>query len=127
MGRNRKAEAGLGRFAPAIKSFLICLLIGGAGVGYVNQKNDIYLLSDEMMKLEARLQGLEHERAVLHRRLGAAKAGPGIEALVKRFNLGLVPAAPEQVLHLMDFPATPAAGAGKTLYAEQGRGRSVVR
>ena len=41
MARNRKYQSAANRFGPALKAFLLCLLIGGPGVGYVWQKDQI--------------------------------------------------------------------------------------
>ena len=41
MARNRKYQTAANRFGPALKAFLLCLLIGGSGVGRVWQKDQI--------------------------------------------------------------------------------------
>jgi len=41
MARNRKSQSAAIRFGPALKAFLLCLLIGGSGIGYVWQKDQI--------------------------------------------------------------------------------------
>ena len=44
MARNRKYQSAAIRFGPALKALLLCLLIGGSGVGYVWQKDQIIRL-----------------------------------------------------------------------------------
>ena len=39
MAKNLKNQAAAIRFGPALKASFLCLLIGGAAVGYVWQKN----------------------------------------------------------------------------------------
>jgi hypothetical protein len=41
MAKNRKNQSAAIRFGPALKALGLCLLIGGAAVGYVWQKNQI--------------------------------------------------------------------------------------
>ena len=55
MAKNRKYESAAIRFGPALKAFLLCLLIGGSGVGYVWQKNQIYELGRQFKQQERRL------------------------------------------------------------------------
>ena len=44
MAKNRVNQSAAIRFGPALKAFLLCLLIGGSGVGYVWQKSQIHEL-----------------------------------------------------------------------------------
>ena len=55
MAKNRKYQSAALRYGPAFKAFLLCLLIGGSGVGYVWQKNQIYELGQQIKKRELRL------------------------------------------------------------------------
>jgi hypothetical protein len=41
MARNRKNQSAAMRFGPVLKALLLCLLIGGSGIGYVWQKDQI--------------------------------------------------------------------------------------
>ena len=56
MARNRKYQSAAIRFGPALKAFLLCLLIGGSAVGYVWQKNQIYQLGQQIKLREANLK-----------------------------------------------------------------------
>ncbi len=83
-----------------MKSFLLCLLIGGAGVGYVNQKNKIHLLSDQMRKLEIQCDRQRTHRQVLLRKLTTLNSLNELEAQVKRMNLDLAPTPPDRIVPL---------------------------
>ena len=50
MARNRKYQSAASRFGPALKAFLLCLLIGGSGIGYVWQKDQISQLGQQIGK-----------------------------------------------------------------------------
>ena len=52
MARNRKYQSAAIRFGPTLKALLLCLLIGGSGVGYVWQKDQIYQLGQQIRKRE---------------------------------------------------------------------------
>ena len=63
MARNRKYQTTATRFAPALRAFLLCALIGGSGVGYVWQKSRIDGLSRQIKEREQKLRAfLESER-----------------------------------------------------------------
>ncbi len=70
MARNRKYQSAAIRFGPALKAFLLCLLIGGSGVGYVWQKDQISQLGQQIKKRELRLAELEHQNEKLRKQLG---------------------------------------------------------
>ena len=46
MARNKKYRTGQTaiRFGPAVKALVLCLLIGGSGIGYVAEQHEIYQL-----------------------------------------------------------------------------------
>ena len=97
MAKNRKAQSVSVRFGPVVKTFLLCLLIGGAGVGYVGQKNKIYLLSEQMKKLEMQLDKVRYDRQALRRKLTALRSLAELEAQVRRMNLDLAPPPPDRI------------------------------
>ena len=109
MARNRKHQSAAIRFGPALKAFLLCLLIGGSGVGYVWQKNQIYDLGQQIRKREIHLKDLEDQNDKLRRQLAFMRSPPFLEARVKELNLGLVPPDPSQVWYLSE----PAPESGK--------------
>ena len=55
MARNRKNQSAAVRFGPALKALLICLFIGGSGVGYVWQQNQLLELGRQKAEKEKRL------------------------------------------------------------------------
>ena len=59
MAKNRKYQSAAIRFGPALKAFLLCLLIGGSGIGYVWQKNQIYELGQQIRKREMHLKEVQ--------------------------------------------------------------------
>jgi len=55
MARNRRNQPAAIRFGPVLKAMLICLVIVLCCVGYVWQKKQINLLSEQIKKSERRL------------------------------------------------------------------------
>jgi hypothetical protein len=88
MARNRKYQSAAIRFGPALKAFLLCLLIGGSGVGYVWQKNEIYHLGQQIKKRELRLGALVEENEKLSKQLGMMRSPGFLEKRIQ--DLGLV-------------------------------------
>ena len=61
-----------------LKVVLLCVFIGGSGVGYVWQKNQIHQLGEQITRSEKRLQELVQQnklRAISAMAGTAAKAG----------------------------------------------------
>ncbi len=112
MARNRKSQSVAVRFGPAIKALLICLLIGGSGVGYVWQKEQIVRLGDQKKAREGNLKALENQTDKLRKQLGTMQSLPFLEAKIKELNLGLVPQQQAQVWRFpepaADIPAVAA-------------------
>src|SRR5256885_3006582 len=69
MARNRKNQSATVRFGPALKALLICLLIGGSGVGYVWQQNQLFDLGRQKAECEKRLNTLRAQNGQLARHL----------------------------------------------------------
>lgn len=62
MARNRgKNQSSAIRLVPALKAFLLCLLLGGTAVGYVVQKNKIYELGRQITAREDLLRQLQKQ------------------------------------------------------------------
>ena len=101
MAKNRKHQSAAIRFGPALKAFLLCLLIGGSGVGYVWQKNQIYDLGQQIRKHELHLKDLQGQNNKLREQLAFMHSPPYLEARIKDMNLGLVP-KPSQVWYLQE-------------------------
>ena len=97
MARNRKYKTAAIRFGPVLKTFLLCLLIGGAGVGYVWQKDQIFQLGQQINKRELRLKELADANEKLRKHLGTTRSPRFLERRIQELGLGLVPPQPAQV------------------------------
>ena len=102
MAKNRKHQSAAIRFGPALKAFLLCLLIGGSGVGYVWQKNQVYELGQQIRKRELRLKALHDQNDALRRQLGYMRTPQYLRDRVKDMDLSLVPTQPSQVWYLKE-------------------------
>jgi hypothetical protein len=100
MTRNRKHQSAAVRFGPALKAFLLCLLIGGSGVGYVWQKDQISHLGQQIRKRELRLGELASQNEKLRKQLATMRSPRFLEMRIKELNLGLVRPEPSQVWRL---------------------------
>jgi len=107
MAKNRKHQSAAIRFGPALKAFLLCLLIGGSGVGYVWQKHQIDQLSDQIRKREIHLKELQTQNEKFRRQILYMKTPSFLDARVKELNLGLVPPQPSQVWYLKEPKPEP--------------------
>jgi hypothetical protein len=94
MARNRKYQSAAIRFGPALKAFLLCLLIGGSGVGYVWQKDQISQLGKQITRRERQLAVLAEQRKMLRRQLGEMGSRRYLVRRIQELGLGL--AAPQQ-------------------------------
>ena len=132
MARNRKNQSAVVRFGPAVKALLICLFIGGSGVGYVWQQNQLLELGRQKVEKEKRRDAFRAQNDLLARQLSGLQSPKAIEARVKELNLGLTMASPTQVIHLLDEPLTPPARPAPTVnrterqYAQRHAGSSVT-
>lgn len=111
MARNRKNQSAAVRFGPALKALLICLLIGGSGVGYVWQQNQLLELGRQKIEKEKHLNTLRVQNSQLARYLAELQSPKSLEARVKELNLGLTLAQPTQIVRLTDIPPAPPAKA----------------
>lgn len=100
MAKNRKNQSAAIRFGPAIKAFLLCAMIGGAGVGYVWQKAQITDLGRQISKREKYLISLQSQNEKLKKQFSWMKSPQFLEKRVKELNLGLVPPSPSQFWRL---------------------------
>jgi hypothetical protein len=98
MAKNRKYRSAALRFGPALKAFLLCLFIGGSGVGYVWQKNQIYELGKQMKLRELRLKALNDQNERLKQSLAELQGPNQMNQKIK--NLGLVQPLPSQIWRL---------------------------
>ncbi len=102
MARNRKSQSAAIRFGPALKAFLLCLLIGGSGVGYVWQKEQIAKLGHQLKSRETRLNSLQEQNELLRKQLANMRSPRFLELRIKESNLGLVPPQSSQILRLIE-------------------------
>ncbi len=100
MARNRKTQSAAIRFGPALKAFLLCLLLGGSGVGYVWQKDQIVRLGQQIKTRETRLMKLRQQNEDLCKQLERMRSLQFLEAKIKELNLGLVPPQQSQIWRL---------------------------
>ena len=111
MARNRKYQTTSARFAPALRAFLLCALIGGSGVGYVWQKSRIDELSKQIKEREQKLGALKTSNEKLRKQLAGEQSPPSLIAKIASMRLGLEPVKPNQVWRMtepvLEQPATP--------------------
>ena len=122
MARNRKYQSAAIRFGPAIKALLLCLLIGGSGVGYVWQKNQIFQLGQQIKKREICLEKLMDQNEKLKNQLGTMRTVQYLEKRIKELNLGLAAPQPSMVWRLVEPPReSPKPGPEHQLVAQERR------
>jgi hypothetical protein len=97
MARNRKKHTAGIRFGPALKAFVLCVLIGGAGVGYVWQKQQISRLGVQIRERERLLNGLTEQNENRGKQLADMLTTQFLEARIKELRLGLVRPDPSQI------------------------------
>jgi hypothetical protein len=102
MARNRRYQSAANRFGPALKVFLLCLLIGGSGGGYVWQKDQIAQLGQQIKKRELRLADLENQSDKLRRQLATMRSPRALERRIQELSLGLGPPQQTQVWRLTE-------------------------
>jgi len=102
MARNRKSQSAELRFGPALKALLICFFIGGAGIGYVYQKNLLNKLGQEIKNRERDLRLLESRNEAQETQLQRLNSARMLEERVKDLQLGLGPASPTQIVVVVD-------------------------
>ncbi len=123
MSRNRKHQTAALRFGPALKALSLCLFLGGSGVGYVWQKEQINVLGDRIRRSEIRYERLRRQNDQLVRVLASLQSHAEIEKQIKKLDLGLIAPQPDQIVKLTDaLSGTEVFGnGGERLYAV-GRG-----
>ena len=117
MARNRKYQSAAIRFGPALKAFLLCLLIGGSGVGYVWQKDQISQLGQQIKKRELHLGELGSQNEKLRKQLAAMRSPGFLERRIQELGLGLLPPQPAQVWRLTEPSRDVARPSGEQQYA----------
>lgn len=97
MARNRKNQSAAIRFGPAIKALLLCALIGGFGIGYVWQKEQINRLGRQKKEREIALGKLIRENEERRRMLAGMRNPEYLLSKIKEMKLELVAPQPSQI------------------------------
>ena len=118
MARNRKNISGAVRLGPALRAFLLCLFIGGSGIGYVWQKNEIHSLGEQIKKSEVQLAELHRKNRMKSDQVAALCTPRALELGIRKWNLGLVRPPVSQILRLVDTPPEAVNGSRERQYAE---------
>jgi len=118
MASNRRNEPMAVRFGPAIKALVLCVFIGGSGIGYVGQKNQLHILGAQFKAREVKLDRLRHENDEKEGVLKSLESPRELDARVKQMNLDLIAPQPNQIIRLVEHkPARNQPGADR-LYVE---------
>ena len=110
MAKNRKYQSAAIRFGPALKAFLLCLIIGGSGVGYVWQKSQIDELGRQIKQRETRLNELQSRNKKTRDQLAILRSPAELDQRARKLGLGQP--EPAQVWRLTE-PVAPPAGGGE--------------
>jgi hypothetical protein len=116
MSRNRKNQTAALRLVPALKALALCLFLGGSGVGYVWQKEQINLLGQRFKQCELRYEQTVRQNEKKAGVLARLQSPQELEARIKQLDLGMVAAQPDQVVRILE-PSWLAGG--ERLYAVQ--------
>ena len=120
MARNRKNQPAAIRFGPALKAFLLCLIIGGSGVGYVWQKTQIDELGRDIRRREMHLIEVRESNKKLRDQLAMLRSPAKLDQRARELNLGLSQPQPAQIWRLAEpVGIQPVNRKPVTLYAAQ--------
>jgi hypothetical protein len=108
MAKNRKNLPAAIRFGPAVKALLLCLVIGGAAVGYVWQKTQIYELGKQIRSRETSLMEKTDANKKLRDQLAMLRSPAQLERRSRELNLGLGQPLPQNIWRLPEPAALPA-------------------
>jgi hypothetical protein len=126
MAKNRKNQSAAIRFGPAIKALLLCLLIGGFGIGYVWQKDQINELGRQQKARENRLRRLTLDNKERSKQLADMRNPEFLIAKIKEMKLELAPPLTSQIWRLPEPPADGPQEA-EPQYAARERGATGVQ
>ena len=122
MKRNRKSQSASIRLVPAIKALLLCLLIGGACVGYGWQHKKLHELDAVQRSFEARLDLLRRDNRILSGQLADLQLPQSLQRHMQRLHVTLSPAQPGQLVRLPEPPGVPPAASAADWVAQRGAG-----
>ena len=127
MSRNRQNQSASVRFGPLVKVCLICVFIGGSGVGYVWQKNQIHELGRQIKQCELKLDELRRQNKQKADNLALLRSPVALEAAVKKLKLDLAPPEPRYILRLQEWaPASTSQAVNNSKSARVG-GQDLAR
>jgi uncharacterized protein HemX len=120
MARNRKSQSVAIRFGPALKALLLCLLIGGSGVGYVWQKEQINKLGQQYRAKELRLTNLVKQNGQLQQQLGYMRSPTYLQQQIRKLGVTLAQPKDSQIIRLREPSAEPLRIEREPQYAARG-------
>jgi Tfp pilus assembly protein PilO len=126
MARNRRRQSAELRFGPALKALLICVFIGGAGVGYVYQMNLLNQLGEEKKAREEELYRLWLDNSQKERQVSQLNSQRQLERRVRQMHPDLGLPSPSQIVVLTEESADAEEGLDSR-YASGGAGREYRR
>jgi hypothetical protein len=128
MAKNRKYQPAAIRFGPALKAFLLCLILGGSGVGYVWQKTQIEELGRDIRRRELHLLEVRESNKKLRDQLAWLRSPAKLDQRARELNLGLVQPQPDQIRPLAEPGGIqPVNRSAVALYAAQPVRRTQIR
>jgi hypothetical protein len=108
MARNRRVQSAEVQFGPALKALLICVLIGGAAVGYVHQQHQFAALRDEERDWQGRNEELQRRIVDLTRQKEQLYNNEAVRQAVTAWGLGdMELVQPGQVISLRPGDSAP--------------------
>lgn len=113
MAKNRKNQSAAIRFGPALKALILCLLIGGASLGYVWQKSQIDQLGRQRVAREIKLAELRDQNKKLRDQLAELQSPARLQQKVQDLNLGLVVPSVRDVWRVGGMESRPAGETGR--------------
>ena len=105
---------------------MLCLLIGGSGIGYVWQKSQIDELGKQILKREKRLKELDEQNTKLCEHLAKMRNPLYLKVHIKELKLGLVEVPLSQVCRLPEPPRQAPAPLAETQYAAQAAAPAIL-
>ena len=120
MARNRKNESVALRFGPALKAFGLCVILGGAAVGYVWQKSQIDQLGRQIREREIKLGEVREQNKKLRDHLAILRSPGRLEQKLTELKLGLVLPAPGDIWRVSE-PVAPVPGEFPEVQAQHER------
>ena len=117
MAKTRRQDGAGLRFSSVARVFVICALLGAAGVGYVWQKEQIGRLSRQIHDREEQLTELRTENDNRKKQLATMRSPAFLEKKIKELNLGLAAPQATQVWRLVEPPRAPVRPGHETQWA----------